>query len=214
MWPIHWIQTHVSFEESFSPFINIILRFQQKVYFIGLQILSQESEESNRVDIMSIDRRMFKVLTVTTYEYPTQVEVPDVDIRIPISYLINISELYLRYPKEMVHLCQFVEGDENLTVNTAIEFHERCSDIRYARKMTSALSLSFIAVGDVEQLTLDPSQMVKKIAQKKLCWFESIISSSSVHDSTTKEAATTTFVPLGNNNNIFGFPHRVNIEIH
>ncbi|XP_053209093.1 uncharacterized protein LOC128393016 [Panonychus citri] len=103
----------------------------------------------------------FKVRTEITFEYPKEIEIPDIDIQIPIVNLLNMSAVYMRYPKEMVKICKdLVDLDLNENINSIHKFSNYCSSLNQLPNLSSGKIMPILTIGDIQQLTIDPRNMI------------------------------------------------------
>uniref|UniRef100_T1K3Y2 Uncharacterized protein n=1 Tax=Tetranychus urticae TaxID=32264 RepID=T1K3Y2_TETUR len=101
----------------------------------------------------------FKVQHEVTYDYADQVELPTVDIIIPMVMTINLTELFTRYPEQMANLCKKVNLDN---VDYTIEnFNSGCAhEVKKVAFLASHDLALFIKVKDINELTIDPREQI------------------------------------------------------
>uniref|UniRef100_T1JUF7 Uncharacterized protein n=1 Tax=Tetranychus urticae TaxID=32264 RepID=T1JUF7_TETUR len=103
----------------------------------------------------------FKVRHEVTYDYADQVELPTIDIIIPMAMTINLTELFIRYPQQMTRLCKRLFLDD---VSYTNENFSVCSIAAKKVAFLASVDLaSFIKVKDIKELTIDPREQIVTI---------------------------------------------------
>uniref|UniRef100_T1K3Y5 Uncharacterized protein n=1 Tax=Tetranychus urticae TaxID=32264 RepID=T1K3Y5_TETUR len=103
----------------------------------------------------------YKVRHEVTYDFADQVELPTVDIIIPMVMSINLTELFIRYPEQMKSLCKEVNLNN---VNYTIENFSQCSHgVKKVTVLASYILAGFINLKDVKELTIDPREQIDYI---------------------------------------------------
>uniref|UniRef100_T1K3Y7 Uncharacterized protein n=1 Tax=Tetranychus urticae TaxID=32264 RepID=T1K3Y7_TETUR len=103
----------------------------------------------------------YKVRHEMTYDYTDQVELPTIDIIIPMVMAINLTELFIRYPEKMINFCKIYRKTANHTIDNfkSICFHE----IKKVATLSSINFAKFVKVKDINELTVDPRQQIDYI---------------------------------------------------
>uniref|UniRef100_T1K3X8 Uncharacterized protein n=1 Tax=Tetranychus urticae TaxID=32264 RepID=T1K3X8_TETUR len=104
----------------------------------------------------------FKVRHEVTYDYADQVELPTIDIIIPMVVTINLAELFIRYPEQMTELCK-MHMNERANVTIDNYFSECANEVKKIASMASQNLASFIKVKDINELTVDPRKQIDYI---------------------------------------------------
>uniref|UniRef100_T1KDL4 Uncharacterized protein n=1 Tax=Tetranychus urticae TaxID=32264 RepID=T1KDL4_TETUR len=165
----------------------------------------------------------FDVRSEIIYNFSEPIEVPDMDFFFPIVTLLNFSAFYHRRPTELVYWCKTLFNKPNVTINSVQEFDQHCSNLSLLITQSSTWLPALLTVGDVEELTQDPREVIdgitnmegtpyemfsRKICTKKrfLCGFGVFVRISCRNGSlplTSEKGG------LGGNNYILTIQHRI-----
>uniref|UniRef100_T1KDM1 Uncharacterized protein n=1 Tax=Tetranychus urticae TaxID=32264 RepID=T1KDM1_TETUR len=105
----------------------------------------------------------FDVRTEIIYNFSQPLEVPDVDFFFPMVTVLNFSAFYHRRPTELVHWCKILFNKSNVTINSVQEFDQHCSNLSLLIGQSSTWLPALLTVGDVEELTQDPRELIDEI---------------------------------------------------
>uniref|UniRef100_T1JZL9 Uncharacterized protein n=1 Tax=Tetranychus urticae TaxID=32264 RepID=T1JZL9_TETUR len=116
----------------------------------------------------------FPVRTEIIYDYPSKMIVPDFDIFIRNTNLLNLTEIYLKQPKKITQICKSFVQPSNATIETLEQFNDFCS--KAFKSYEFGLSLGkILTVGDIEATNVEPlipKVRVGDIIRSDLCSIE------------------------------------------
>uniref|UniRef100_T1KDL8 Uncharacterized protein n=1 Tax=Tetranychus urticae TaxID=32264 RepID=T1KDL8_TETUR len=105
----------------------------------------------------------FDVRSEIIYNFSQPLEVPDIDFFFSMVTVFNFSAFYHRRPTELVHWCKILFNKPNVTINSVQEFDQHCSNLSLLITQSSTWLPALLTVGDVEELTQDPRELIDEI---------------------------------------------------
>uniref|UniRef100_T1JUF6 Uncharacterized protein n=1 Tax=Tetranychus urticae TaxID=32264 RepID=T1JUF6_TETUR len=110
----------------------------------------------------------FKVRRDVAYDYAPYIEMPAIDITVPMAIAMNLTKLFAVYPEEMNSLCaQLNASDAGLNYTTE-DFQEKCEvSMQKAPIVFSFRLVSFIKVKDIKEFSGDLNEQVNQISFAK-----------------------------------------------
>uniref|UniRef100_T1KHR0 Uncharacterized protein n=1 Tax=Tetranychus urticae TaxID=32264 RepID=T1KHR0_TETUR len=121
----------------------------------------------------------FPVRTDIIYDYPKKLVVPEIDIIMYNTDLLNLTELYLKHPEKIAYLCRSRLRMSNLTIISNGKMNADCVKIFKSYFETSLDLAMLLTVGDIEKLDVDSLIYKAKIddtIQNDLCTFKKYFS--------------------------------------
>uniref|UniRef100_T1K0E8 Uncharacterized protein n=1 Tax=Tetranychus urticae TaxID=32264 RepID=T1K0E8_TETUR len=135
----------------------------------------------------------FKVRNEVSFKYPDCIELPEIDISLPLASVLNISRLYERYPKQMAEVCSYLHEDDDqfdASKITADSYPILCSWVLKNARQSSNRIAEFITVKDIEELSFDARTQIHGLwiqhdndnnVLNKYCSLKRFFSSNSFH---------------------------------
>uniref|UniRef100_T1JW47 Uncharacterized protein n=1 Tax=Tetranychus urticae TaxID=32264 RepID=T1JW47_TETUR len=103
----------------------------------------------------------FPVRSQVTIEFPGTMEIPDIDIHLPLVNALDLNELFNRYPVELESLCKKL-GRYSSKDDLDKDFRSRCLQLFETVVMQVYLT-DLLTVGDIEQLTMNSSSLISNV---------------------------------------------------
>ncbi|XP_053210158.1 uncharacterized protein LOC128393950 [Panonychus citri] len=101
----------------------------------------------------------FRVRNEVAFDYPPRVELPAIDIMIPMAIAINMTELFKRHPYQVISLCRFLQFNQSIII-TADNLNEKCPQLSEAPVIISNHLANILTVEDIEYLTKGMDKMI------------------------------------------------------
>uniref|UniRef100_T1JW48 Uncharacterized protein n=1 Tax=Tetranychus urticae TaxID=32264 RepID=T1JW48_TETUR len=103
----------------------------------------------------------FPVRSQVTIEFPGTMEIPDIDIHLPLIKVLDLNELFNRYPVELKSICKKL-GRYSSKDDLDKDFRSRCLQLFETVAMQVYLT-DLLTVGDIEQLTANSSSLISNV---------------------------------------------------